>query len=50
MKWRAWSAEEFSRGRSHMSDEDWVALAGTERDEDYYAGFRAAFGLDIRPA
>ena len=46
----AWSAEEFSHGRGHLSDEDWVALAGTELDEDYYAGFQAAFGLDIRPA
>ena len=44
----AWSADELAEGRKAMSDEDWIALTSTPHNEDYYAGFQAAFGLDIR--
>ena len=44
----AWAAEELSAGRLEMSDEDWIALAATPKDDDYYDGFKAAFGLDLR--
>lgn len=51
LRWRcAWACAELDDARRQMSDEDWVALAGTDSDDDYYDGFEAAFGLDIRPA
>ena len=33
-----------------MSDEEWVALGAADDDDDYYAAFESAFGLDIAPA
>lgn len=44
----AWSADELSAGRLAMTDEDWIALTSTADDDDYYDGFKAAFGLDLR--
>jgi NAD(P)-dependent dehydrogenase (short-subunit alcohol dehydrogenase family) len=43
----AWAGDELAHGHAPMSDEDWVALCSTSTDEAYFAGFRAAFGLDI---
>lgn len=45
----SWGAEGILNGRAAMSDEDWVALGAHEEDDDYYAGFKQYFGVDIAP-
>ena len=45
----AWGGEELSEGRARLSDEEWVNLGRCKTDEEYYAAFRACFGLDIGP-
>jgi hypothetical protein len=42
----SWGAAEIIAGRRAMSDEAWVAI-GAHDDDDYYAAFESAFGLDI---
>jgi NAD(P)-dependent dehydrogenase (short-subunit alcohol dehydrogenase family) len=46
----SWAGPEFIAAREAMSDEDWVALGAYTDDAEYYAAFKAAFGLDIAPA
>jgi NAD(P)-dependent dehydrogenase (short-subunit alcohol dehydrogenase family) len=46
----AWGGEELPRGRTEMSDEQWVALGNAASDEDYYTAFQRAFDLDLRTA
>ena len=43
----SWGAAELIAGRARMSDADWVALGLIEDDDEYYARFGEAFGLDI---
>jgi NAD(P)-dependent dehydrogenase (short-subunit alcohol dehydrogenase family) len=44
----SWGGNELVAGRAAMTDEEWVALGALE-DDDYYARFAEAFGVDIRP-
>ena len=46
----SWGGEELVTGRARMTDEEWVALGATTDDAEYYANFRARFGLDIAPS
>lgn len=43
----SWGGPEIVAGRAALSDEDWVALGLAADDDDYIAGFREAFGVDI---
>jgi NAD(P)-dependent dehydrogenase (short-subunit alcohol dehydrogenase family) len=45
----SWAGPEMIRGRMTMGDNAWIALGNHERDEDYYAAFAQAFGVDISP-
>jgi NAD(P)-dependent dehydrogenase (short-subunit alcohol dehydrogenase family) len=45
----SWGGQAIVDARQRMSDEDWVELGRAADDEQYYAGFEAAFGLDLRP-
>ena len=45
----AWGGKELSQGRARLSDEAWVDLGRCKSDEEYYAAFKACFGLDIGP-
>ena len=42
-------SQPFLRWRASMTDEEWVAMAGIEDDEDWAAGIQRDFGLDVRP-
>lgn len=44
----SWGGPELVNGRASITDEQWVALGLAETDDDYYDGFQAAFGLDLR--
>ena len=43
----SWGAKELIDGRAAITDEQWTALGAAADDDAYYAGFRAAFGLDL---
>ena len=43
----SWGGPELIEGRARMSDNDWIEMGRHEDDADYYAGFKAAFGLDL---
>lgn len=43
----SWSGPEIVAGRREMTDEEWVELGRTETLDDYIAGFRDHFGVDI---
>ena len=43
----SWGAAELIAGRAAMTDEQWVELGAWADDEDYYAAFANAFGLQI---
>ena len=43
----SWGGAELIEGRAKMSDADWVEMGRHQDDSDYYAGFKAAFGLDL---
>jgi NAD(P)-dependent dehydrogenase (short-subunit alcohol dehydrogenase family) len=43
----SWASKDIIDGRAAITDEEWVAL-GLGSDDDYYDGFRRAFGLDLR--
>ena len=44
----SWGGPELVNGRTKLSDEEWVAIGDVTDDEEYYARFERAFGLDIR--
>jgi NAD(P)-dependent dehydrogenase (short-subunit alcohol dehydrogenase family) len=49
LRWAcAWGGVEITGGRTVLADEAWVDLGSCADDEDYYDGFAAAFGLDLR--
>ncbi len=43
----SWGGAALIEGRARLSDADWVAMGYHEDDDDYYAAFRDAFGLDL---
>jgi len=43
----SWGARELLESRLRVSDADWVGLGAVDTDEEYVAGFRRLFGLDI---
>ena len=43
----SWGARELLESRTRVSDADWVGLGAVDTDEEYVAGFRRLFGLDI---
>jgi len=43
----SWGARELLESRPRVSDADWVGLGAVDTDEEYVAGFRRLFGLDI---
>ena len=45
----SWGGRQIIDGRARMSDREWVALGAAASDDEYYARFEEAFGLDIRP-
>lgn len=50
LRWRvSWSANELIEGRVRIGDEGWVALGRHLDDDDYYAAFESAFGIDLTP-
>ena len=44
----SWGAQGMIEGRAAMTDEQWVALGNVADDNEYYDGFQAAFGVDLR--
>ena len=46
----SWGGDDLILGRERMSDADWVSLGTAAGDDEYYARFEEAFGLDISPA
>jgi NAD(P)-dependent dehydrogenase (short-subunit alcohol dehydrogenase family) len=44
----SWGATELISGRARITDEEWVSLGTHSGDDEYYAAFQEAFGLDIR--
>ncbi len=45
----SWGGAEIDAGRQAMSDAAWIALGAIADDDEYYARFGEAFGVDIRP-
>jgi NAD(P)-dependent dehydrogenase (short-subunit alcohol dehydrogenase family) len=43
----SWGGAETIKGRSKITDEQWVALGAIEDDDDYYRAFSDTFGIDI---
>jgi NAD(P)-dependent dehydrogenase (short-subunit alcohol dehydrogenase family) len=43
----SWGGPELVLGRARISDEEWVAMGDVADDDEYYARFEKAFGLDI---
>ncbi len=49
LRWTcAYGGEELVAGRAALDDAGWVGLGRAATDEDYFAAFEEAFGLDIR--
>lgn len=42
-----WGAEELTKGRHDISDEDWVAFGAIEDDAEYFDRFKSYFGIDV---
>lgn len=45
----AYGGQELVDGRATLDDSGWIDLGRARSDADYFAGFQAAFGLDLRP-
>ncbi len=45
----AYGGQELVDGRAGLDDTGWIDLGRASSDDDYFAGFEAAFGLDLRP-
>lgn len=43
----SWSGPEIVAGRAKQSDSDWVAMAASENDSDYFNAFKSAYGVDL---
>jgi len=43
----SWAGPEIVAGRAKQSDNDWVAMAASENDSDYFNAFKTAYGVDL---
>jgi NAD(P)-dependent dehydrogenase (short-subunit alcohol dehydrogenase family) len=43
----SWAGPEIVAGRAKQSDSDWVAMADSENDSDYFDAFKTAYGVGL---
>ncbi|MFY9481705.1 MAG: SDR family oxidoreductase [Ilumatobacteraceae bacterium] len=43
----SWGGPEIVAGRARLTDSDWVTMAATDDDSEYYAAFKSAYGVDL---
>ena len=43
----SWAGPEIVAGRAKQSDSDWVAMAASEHDSDYFDAFQTAYGVGL---
>ncbi|MEI8068847.1 MAG: SDR family oxidoreductase [Actinomycetota bacterium] len=43
----SWAGPEIVAGRAAQSDKDWVAMATSENDSDYFDAFKTAYGVGL---
>jgi NAD(P)-dependent dehydrogenase (short-subunit alcohol dehydrogenase family) len=43
----SWAGPEIVAGRAKQSDKDWVAMADSENDSDYFDAFKTAYGVGL---
>jgi NAD(P)-dependent dehydrogenase (short-subunit alcohol dehydrogenase family) len=43
----SWAGPEIVAGRAKQSDSDWVAMAASEHDSDYFDAFKTAYGVGL---
>jgi NAD(P)-dependent dehydrogenase (short-subunit alcohol dehydrogenase family) len=43
----SWAGPEIVAGRAKQSDKDWVAMAASENDADYFDAFKTAYGVGL---
>lgn len=43
----SWGGPEIVAGRARQTDSDWVAMAATDDDSEYFAAFKSAYGVDL---
>lgn len=43
----SWAGPEIVAGRAKQSDRDWVAMAHSENDSDYFDAFKTAYGVGL---
>ena len=43
----SWAGPEIVAGRAKQSDSDWVAMAASENDSDYFDAFQTAYGVGL---
>lgn len=43
----SWAGPEIVAGRAKQSDTEWVAMAASENDSDYFNAFKTAYGVDL---
>lgn len=43
----SWAGPQIVAGRAKQSDNDWVAMAASENDSDYFNAFKTAYGVDL---
>jgi NAD(P)-dependent dehydrogenase (short-subunit alcohol dehydrogenase family) len=43
----SWAGPEIVAGRAKQSDSEWVAMAASENDSDYFNAFKTAYGVDL---
>ena len=43
----SWAGPEIVAGRAAQSDKDWVAMAASENDSDYFDAFKTAYGVGL---
>ena len=43
----SWAGPEIVAGRAKQSDSDWVTMAASEHDSDYFDAFQTAYGVGL---
>ena len=43
----SWAGPEIVAGRAKQSDTEWVSMAASENDSDYFGAFKTAYGVDL---